>query len=797
VLLAHDPHDPIFNVALSPNFAQDQTVFAATGELSIKMGVYALLKSTDAGVTWSVIQGLPANNLIVTVALSPAYGADRTFFAAGTGGLFVTTNQGGSWSLLTGQPLAAMALSPNFAIDNTLFIVTTQRKIFMSVNRGQTMTPVAAPSGLTAGLNAIAISPNYSSDKTLLLGADADGIFVSTNSGSSWTQASRGLTLPEITQVAFSPLFSTDHTAFASTLGSGVLVSTSNGTLWSLSNSGLSDLMVTSLMPSPNYQSDATLWITAASGGVSQSTNSGLSWSAGVTVPRAPSNLTNIHYQTLAAARSGSGIRLYLGMYEGLWTAAAASLSWQYIDTLPTRLIRYVNISPGYADDHTVFTSTYGGGTLWSNNSGATWSFQNTGMQEGYTDASGFSPNYASDRTAFCGDLDGLQITTNGGALWQLSQILGPSTYPRALAVSPDYAQDSTLMVGSTASSHGGLFLSTDGGNTWTQSNIRKTGVISIAISPAFASDHTAFAAGYTNGLYKSTDGGQTWTLLTIPGISGGLPKVVLSPSFAADGTVFAVGFGGGIYKSTNGGATWSPVPGTAAIRALDLEVSPDYADDQTFFAGTLGQGLIEFTGGGAAMSPVSSFPDTFVLAVGVSPNFGNDHTLFAAGYHGLYKSTDSGDSWTYTMEPARIEESRTTTGIPVQQPPSITYQGSWSSVTAASSASTDTYRVTTQSGSTAVLNFVGSGVRWITSTGPAQGSVSIQLDGSSQGTVSLNAPSNLYQQPAWEQHGLSCAPHTLTITASPQPGQSVVVDAFDIWLGACSLANTTQTGSH
>ena len=71
-LLAHDPHDPMLYVALSPNFAQDQTIFTATNQLSIKMGVYALLKSTDGGVTWYVVQGMPIYRLIAgLVALRP------------------------------------------------------------------------------------------------------------------------------------------------------------------------------------------------------------------------------------------------------------------------------------------------------------------------------------------------------------------------------------------------------------------------------------------------------------------------------------------------------------------------------------------------------------------------------------------------------------------------------------------------------------------------------------------------------------------------------------------------------
>ena len=304
-------------------------------------------------------------------------------------------------------------------------------------------------------------------------------------------------------------------------------------------------------------------------------------------------------------------------------------------------------------------------------------------------------------------------------------------------------------MVGSTVTGYSGLFLSTNGGSSWVKSSIQGPGIISIAISPGFATDRTAFAAGATTGLYKSTDGGMSWTQVPIPGVSGGVAQVSLSPGFATDSTIFAVPIPGGIYKSTNGGSTWAALPAAAKMRALDLEISPNYVNDQTFFSGTVGQGLLEFTAGGTTMTPVSSFPDTFVLAVGIFlPNFVNDeHPVRRPAITGLYKSKTGGSAWTYTAEPARIEESQSIIGNPPQQPPTVTYQGAWTTVTATSTASTNTYISTTQSGSTAVLNFVGSGIHWIGSTGPQQGSASIQLDGIFEGTVSLNAPANLYQQ--------------------------------------------------
>jgi photosystem II stability/assembly factor-like uncharacterized protein len=801
-LRAHEPHDPITTVAVSPNFAQDQTVFAASDDLSIKIGAFALFKSTDGGVNWSVVEGVRNNGNIQTIAFSPAYAQDRTIFVAANEGLFATADQGTSWTNLTTQALQNVALSPNFAVDNTLFIVTKAKTIFKSANRGQTLIPVSAPASLTSGLNSIAISPNFAVDHTLLLGSSADGIFKSADAGASWAPVTAGLTLPAVNSLAISPGFGSDQTAFAGTFGSGVLMSTNGGSSWTSANSGISDLKVTSLALSPDYLQDSTLWTTTAAGGVFRSIARGSSWTQGGAVSRPLSPLTAIHYQSIAVAKIPGSTTLFLGMFEGLWSSTTWAASWSYIDTIPTRFIRYINLSPNYAQDQTIFASTYGGGNLWSTDGGSTWAFKNTGMFVSYTDASGMSPNYANDGIAFSAMGYGLERTSNRGDNWEKMAALGAINYPRGLAVSPNFAQDSTVLIGIDNGTDGtrypptvtyqgksypnqGLFLSTDKGDHWIPSSLSGPPVISIAISPAFATDRTAFAASPAAGLYKSTDGGMTWTLVNVPAPSTQMAKVAVSPNFANDHAVFVGVITGGIYKSTDAGSTWSLLSGTNAIRAMDIKFSPNYAADRTLFVGTVQYGLMKSANGGNTTAKVAGFPDSFVTAVAISPNFANDRTIFAAGYHGLFKSTDGASTWTYMAEPARIEESRNITSTSNDQPPTITFDGHWFRVAPSHPASTDSFE-STKYPDAAILQFVGSGVRWISWTGPTQGSASVTLDGVAQGTVSLNAPTSQFQQTVWEQHGLTCGPHTFVVTANPQSGQSVTVDAFDIWLDTC-----------
>jgi photosystem II stability/assembly factor-like uncharacterized protein len=789
-LLAHDPHDPMLMVAVSPNYANDQTLLAATGDLSLEYGATFLFKSTDGGVNWAPVPGLVNNLAIYAVEFSPAYATDQTIFVGSAAGLFCSTNGGNSWTLLSPLSLVSLTLSPNFANDNTLFLATNKTQLFRSQNRGVTLTAVSVPAALTSSITAIAVSPNLATDHTFLLGSKANGIFKTSNGGKSWTLVTTNIT-SNITALAFSPTYSSDQTIFAGTLGSGVLLSTNAGSSFTPSISGLSDNKVSSLAFSPAYATDSTLWVTTAGAGVFQSTSHGLHWSRPITVPRQLSPLTNLHYQMIAA---GPGIQL-LAMFEGLWMSTNRGASWQYIDTIPTRMVRFVHPSPDYAQDRTLFVTTYGSGNLWSTDGGASWALQNTGMVAPYIDGSDISPNFAADGTAFSGNYIGLQRTNDKGATWQLMAGPGVSAYPRGLAVSPNFVNDSTVYIGTTSDTAGGqsmaapgLYISTDAGQTWILSSLRGQGVISIAFSPGFATDQTAFAASETGGLYITTNAGAAWTLLNVTGASKDMVQVIVSPNFPVDRVVFAVPTEGGIYKSSDGGTTWVKTPNTTNLRALDVRLSPNYAADQTVFAGTIPFGLMESTNGGASFAPVASFPDVAVTAVGISPNFANDQTVFAAGYHGLFETTNGGATWTYLVTPARIEESRNVAST-LQEPPTIVYQGDWSFVTPSALASTNEF-ASTASDNTAILSFSGSGVRWIGETGPDQGTAAIELDGVALGNVSLTGTTDLMQQVVWEQHGFACGNHTFTITASPLVTQSVTLDAFDVWVDNCPFPN-------
>ena len=96
---AHNPHDPVQGLGVSPDFSNDQPLFLATdGELTT-WRYQDILRSIDGGVTWTKLpRGLDNYSNFSAIRVSPNYTNDRTVFAATLGGGFYrSTNRGNSW----------------------------------------------------------------------------------------------------------------------------------------------------------------------------------------------------------------------------------------------------------------------------------------------------------------------------------------------------------------------------------------------------------------------------------------------------------------------------------------------------------------------------------------------------------------------------------------------------------------------------------------------------------------------------------------------------------------------------
>ncbi len=244
---------------------------------------------------------------------------------------------------------------------------------------------------------------------------------------------------------------------------------------------------------------------------------------------------------------------VYLGgAGGGVWKTLDGGANWQSMtDTQPWLPIGAIALDP--SNPNTVYAGTggpfgiYGDGILKSVDAGSTWSY-----------IPGPFSSLAGSGSFF------------GGA-----EVI-------ALAVSPSNSSVLLAAIGGLGAPHGGIFRSTDGGNTWTQ--VLPGGQGSAVFfypssgSIAYAAVSNDFGSA-SDGVYKSSDGGATWTpsngsgTSQLPGAIVG--QILLSPAPSSPTTMYAAVSQSNpstslFFKTLDGGATWFQ-PSTL----LDLPADP------------------------------------------------------------------------------------------------------------------------------------------------------------------------------------------------------------------------------
>ena len=254
-------------------------LFGATGN--------GLFRSTDSGVTWNVMSGLPAA-AATDVAIDPATPA-TVYAAFWANGIYKSTNAGAAnptWTKLAGglpaSGLSRIAISISPSSPSTLYALIANtaynvNQFYVSTDAGVTWSAIALPGGNIGGqgfynLN-VAVDPT-TPDIVYLSGIE---LWKATRSGAAWTIVKIGGGFhPDNHALAFDPA---DHLVMYAGSDGGIYRSADGGTTWSDSiNQGLCIAQFEFIAQHPT--SDAVIFGGTQDNGTEQFRNDGVFYHA-------------------------------------------------------------------------------------------------------------------------------------------------------------------------------------------------------------------------------------------------------------------------------------------------------------------------------------------------------------------------------------------------------------------------------------------------------------------------------------------------------------------------------------
>lgn len=259
------------------------------------------------------------------------------------------------------------------------------------------------------------------------------------------------------------------------------------------------------------------------------------------------------------------------------------------------------------------------------------------GFGEGFGEGAGPEPGFK----LFIGTKVGLyrSVDFDGATVHGWERLAAAPIGVMSMAVSPDFARDHTLIVGTDT----GIYLSKDAGETWQVAQIpfSRSMVLTLCFSPNDLDDGVLVAGTLEDGIWYSHTRGESWYARSFGLLDATVFSLAFSPHFAQDETIYA-GTDSAIYYSYNNARAWKQLdfPESAAP-VLSLAVSLDFESDHTLYAGTESQGLYRSANRGESWEKMP-LPAGSVNALLVSRQNG----LLAATEAGIFQSGDRGETW-------------------------------------------------------------------------------------------------------------------------------------------------------
>ncbi len=572
--------------------------------------------STDDGESWmSIADNGPSN--ILCMAVGPS---GQLFLGVSYLGVWWTGNNGSTWShnQLTHSPhsglgASILAIGINSrgdiytggfrSMDNgaswqeinppsliNTFAFGTQNKIFAGTYNGVWLSNDNGDTWIIRNVgieNLVINSLGIDSNGNLYAGSTQNGIFFSTDDGESWIARNSGLGSLEIASIKISP----GGDIYAATQDMGIYHSMDQGATWTAINGDLPDLNVRSIAIGTN----SDLYIGTEAGGIFKSADEGMTWVAknrNITVPYLKSGLAINNSFFLSTFGSG------------VFHSPDGQSGWTYRNHGLTNLTVSDITSNGLG---TLFAGTYSG-VFRSDDNGENWLPSNSGIENesvAQVKATSSGRIYARTATQTFGSLF---YSDDDGDNWSQIPLGNNNIFIESMAVT---SEGNLLLSASNFFVEGLVFISTDGGVTWSD-----TALTSFSTGSFIAVDNNDRIYVVFDGdeFFYSDDAGITWHTISASGLPGG--SEVIRLAFDSNNHIYAGAQSNGVYYSTDGGSTWSakndglPAANGGYPAMQFLYVDPEDA----VFAGTYYDGLFIGNRSATSISVSQKTPDRFFL---------------------------------------------------------------------------------------------------------------------------------------------------------------------------------------
>jgi len=266
--------------------------------------------------------------------------------------------------------------------------------------------------------------------------------------------------------------------------------------------------------------------------------------------------------------------------------------------------------------------------------------------QGGVIQALAVDPNIADTLLAGTAS-NGIYKSTDGGTSWIHSSTGLNNLNIQTIAYDNVLVNSSTVTRIYAGTNGGGMYRSTDNGDTWSSlnSNLLDLNIYDIAFNPT--DSNTMYAATIGN-FYSNAERAFTNVNWTHRGVGTGLTYNALQTVVGDPNTpnaVYVGTFSGGVFASLDNGVNWVTVNnGLTSLNIRHLSIS----STGNLYAGTQGGGF--FIGVPTTATNITWTASNTGLANttinSVIESSSNPNVLYAATHNNVYRSIDSGSSW-------------------------------------------------------------------------------------------------------------------------------------------------------